>query len=124
MPPGHYGLWTEASSLSISPYWQIRFDGTHRDFPREEDELERQLIGLLKKAVERRLVSDVPLGVFLSGGVDSSSIVALMAELMPADRIKTFSIGFEEASFDESLYAKRWPAFSERIIAKRCSRRR
>jgi asparagine synthase (glutamine-hydrolysing) len=107
MPPGHYGLWTEVSSLSISPYWQIRFDGTHRDFPREEDELERQLIGLLKKAVERRLVSDVPLGVFLSGGVDSSSIVALMAELMPADRIKTFSIGFEETSFDESLYAKR-----------------
>jgi len=107
MPPGHYGIWTAGATLSIAPYWQIRFDGTSEDSLPDQAELERQLVERLKRSVERRLVSDVPLGVFLSGGVDSSSIVALMAELMPADRIKTFAIGFEEASFDESFYAKK-----------------
>jgi asparagine synthase (glutamine-hydrolysing) len=106
MPPGHYGIWTPESSLSLSPYWQIRFDGEREEPLPDQPDLERQLIELLKKSVERRLVSDVPLGVFLSGGIDSSSIVALMAELMPADRIKTFSIGFEEKSFDESGHAR------------------
>lgn len=106
MPPGHYGIWTADSPVSIRPYWQIRFDGDGEETLPDQPELERRLMEHLKRSVERRLVSDVPLGVFLSGGIDSSSIVALMAELMPADRIKTFSIGFQEASFDESLYAK------------------
>lgn len=60
----------------------------------------------LSAAVRRRLMSDVPLGVFLSGGVDSSAIAALMAEHVPARDIQTFSIGFEDPSYDESRWAR------------------
>ena len=105
VPAGHCLTW-KAGAVSISPYWQIRFDGTGDGASDDMPELEGRLLDLLKKSIARRLVSDVPLGVFLSGGIDSSSIVALMAELMPADRIKTFSIGFEEKSFDESSHAR------------------
>ena len=61
----------------------------------------------LARSVRRRLMSDVPLGVFLSGGIDSSAIVALMAEHVPPRDIRTFSIAFEDASFDESRWARR-----------------
>lgn len=61
---------------------------------------------LLRDAVKKRLVSDVPLGVFLSGGLDSTAVLAEMRALDPGRKIKTFTIGFEEASFDESAYAR------------------
>ena len=67
------------------------------------DELEQRL----RDAVKRRLVADVPLGVFLSGGLDSSLVAALASEEMGAQRLKTFSIGFDESSFDESPAADR-----------------
>lgn len=60
----------------------------------------------LARSVERRLMADVPLGVFLSGGIDSSAIVALMAQHRPGPEIETFSIAFEESSFDESRWAR------------------
>ena len=66
-----------------------------------------ELRARLDTAVRRRLVADVPVGVFLSGGIDSSAITAFASKHVPAGRLKTFSIGFEEASFDESAYAKR-----------------
>ncbi|MFT7638150.1 MAG: asparagine synthase (glutamine-hydrolyzing), partial [Candidatus Omnitrophota bacterium] len=61
----------------------------------------------LRSAVRKRLVSDVPLGVFLSGGLDSSAILASVRSLNPSQKIKTFTIGFDETSFDESHYARR-----------------
>ena len=84
-------------------YWDVSFSRTG-DIEREEDYVQ-ELGVLLKQAVARRLVSDVPLGVFLSGGTDSSSVVAMMAETSPT-RLKTFSIGFEEKTFNELGYAR------------------
>jgi len=72
----------------------------------DKREAEEKLSGLFMESVKKRLVSDVPLGVFLSGGVDSSSIVAMMAELMPSKSIKTFSIAFKDKLFDESADAR------------------
>ena len=64
------------------------------------------LFALLGESVTQRLMADVPLGVFLSGGLDSSAIVAALAERVPASSIKTFAIGFDDASFDESSHAR------------------
>jgi asparagine synthase (glutamine-hydrolysing) len=68
--------------------------------------LEDAIRRTLDRAVQRRLMSDVPLGIFLSGGIDSSAIAALAAEHVPAGQLNTFSIGFNEPSFDESAYAE------------------
>ena len=103
--PGHYLKW-DNDNINTTPYWHINFGGTENGGTLSVSEIEHQLVCLLKSAVERRLISDVPLGVFLSGGIDSSAIVALMSELIPADQIKTFSIGFDDESFDESSHAR------------------
>ncbi|WP_243368670.1 asparagine synthase (glutamine-hydrolyzing) [Fundidesulfovibrio soli] len=116
LPPSHYLLLRD-SQVVVEPYWQLPGpEPTHAT----EEELCEELRERLTLAVKRRLVSDVPLGVFLSGGIDSSIVAGLMAQLAP--RIKTFSIGFQEASYDESSYArlvaKRWETdHHERILA-------
>jgi asparagine synthase (glutamine-hydrolysing) len=68
--------------------------------------LAEELRGLLFRAVERRLISDVPLGLFLSGGMDSTAVVAAAARCRPAASLDTFTIGFTEPSFDESAHAR------------------
>jgi asparagine synthase (glutamine-hydrolysing) len=72
-----------------------------------EEELAAELRRLIKKSTEARLISDVPLGVFLSGGIDSSSVTAAMAELVPPQEIKTFSVTFADRTFDESTHARK-----------------
>jgi asparagine synthase (glutamine-hydrolysing) len=88
--------------LKIGRYWDVAFEP---DDISTEAELVERLRSLLTEAVTLHQVSDVPVGAFLSGGIDSSAIVALMAA-PAAGRLKTFSIGFEEAGFDELVHAR------------------
>ena len=88
--------------LSMAQYWTPNLDTPGIDVP--FDDAMKKVFSLLQDSVRIRLRSDVPLGAFLSGGIDSSSVVALM-RLCGADRIKTFSIGYEESEFDETGYA-------------------
>jgi asparagine synthase (glutamine-hydrolysing) len=101
LPPGHY-LTFAAGRIDIQEYWDFNFEPAQSR--REEDYLE-ELLFLLDESVRLRLISDVPLGAFLSGGIDSSTIVALMARHM-GQPVKTFSIGFREDSYNELKYAR------------------
>lgn len=101
--PAHY-LIAQNGQVKIDRYWQAPNEVAIKSIPASEDEACAKLIELLKESTKLRLISDVPLGVFLSGGIDSSSIAAL-ASKMSSERLKTFSIGFDEASFDESEHA-------------------
>ena len=101
LEPGHCMLVRNGRVISDTAYWTIEL--TKKDL--NEEAATAALDAALAQATERRLMSDVPLGVFLSGGLDSSAI-AWYAQRSSGTRIRTFSIGFEEASYDESTYAK------------------
>ena len=103
LPAGHI-LEFEQGKIAIRQYWDFPRYGTHR--PQSEEECLEQLEHLLGEAVQLRLVSDVPLGALLSGGADSSLVVALMAKAASGP-VKTFSIGFRQADFDEAGYARK-----------------
>ncbi len=98
LSPGHFASWTRADGLRVSRYWTpVRNEAPVRD----ERELVEELRRVLDHAVRSHLESEVPLGAFLSGGIDSSTVVALMARAM--DRpVRTFSIGFDEREFNEA----------------------
>lgn len=90
----------------VSRYWSFRVTPQGSLGDADEEALAEELRELLSRAVQRRLVSDVPLGIFLSGGLDSSTILVNAAKWVPPERINTFTIGFTEPSFDESPYAR------------------
>ena len=94
--PGHI-LRHEQGSLSAKKYWDLQF---HESPEMDEHEWVDRILKTLKKSVKRRLMSEVPLGAFLSGGIDSSLVVALMSE-MSDKPVNTFSIGFDENEFNE-----------------------
>ena len=102
LPPAHR-LVLEDGRWRIEQYW--RLDYQNERMASNEDEAAEELRWRMREAVRMRLISDVPLGVLLSGGIDSSTIAALACEAAEG-RVKTFSIAFDEQSFDESTYAR------------------
>lgn len=101
LPAASILLWQDGR-VTIERYWMLRY--TPKLEIGEEEAVER-LLTLLREATRLQLMSDVPLGAFLSGGIDSSAVVAMMAEVM-SEPVKTFSIGFDEQSFSELPYAR------------------
>ena len=101
IPPGHWLAWRQGQ-VEITRYWRLEYD---KKFHEPEEELKEELLRLLRESVKIRLESEVPLGAFLSGGIDSSAVVAFAVEASAAP-LNTFSIGFETQRHDESTFAR------------------
>jgi asparagine synthase (glutamine-hydrolysing) len=117
LPPGSR-LTYEDGRVSIDRYWRLRYEAQQRpDGPELHEEIRR----LIRQAVSDRMISDVPLGAFLSGGIDSATVVAAMAEASP-EPVRTFSIGFEDEDWNElpnaRLIAERFSTAHEELIVK------
>ena len=119
LPAGHYRLLRHGGAAPAPVrWWDVSFADRRRGRPAD---LEAELLHRLRDAVQSRMVADVPLGAFLSGGVDSSSVVALMAEASHAP-VRTCSIGFDVAALDESDHASKVAArFGTDHVSRRVS---
>jgi asparagine synthase (glutamine-hydrolysing) len=107
LPPGHWMLAREGSAR-IQRYWKLSFNPKFpTDTPARRRDLEDRLLDKIQEAVRIRLVSDVPLGALLSGGVDSSGVVALMSHVSGGTPVRTFTVGFQEKEYNELVYARR-----------------
>jgi asparagine synthase (glutamine-hydrolysing) len=105
--PGNYAvLDLETKSFKLEKYWDIINFFNKKELDISENEAQIEIERLLKSSCCYRMVSDVPVGVFLSGGYDSSAIAAIL-QADRIDRIKTFTIGFEDEQFNEAIYAKK-----------------
>lgn len=100
--PGHTLSWSDGK-IKIEQFWDLSFEPKHAE--KSSAEFVEEWLELFKKSVELRLMADVPLGMFLSGGIDSSAICAVMSELVD-EPIKTFSVGFAEREANEFEYAR------------------
>ncbi len=117
--PGGHGMVVSSETLEATEFCYWNFDFRLRPRPEDlngngqlnEEAVGRHLLELLQDATERRLMSEVPLGIFLSGGIDSSTVAAMACRLLPPERVATFSIGFDDPSFDESTYARQAAQF-------------
>ncbi|MFH2000368.1 MAG: asparagine synthase (glutamine-hydrolyzing) [Planctomycetota bacterium] len=104
LPPAHY-LRLRSGRIEIQPYWKLSYDEDLSGRAQSQDEVAHALRHTLEEAVKIRRVSDVPIGVLLSGGLDSGAVAALLARHATVP-IRTFSIGFEDRNYDESKYAQ------------------
>ncbi len=113
--PGHL-LICDAQGVRLEQYWDVQF---RRNNHSSESYLREELVDLLRESIQMHLVSDVPLGAFLSGGVDSSTVVAMAGQFLPQP-LRTFSIGFRDQRFNEShdaqLVANRFHTQHEEFI--------
>src|SRR5207344_3389305 len=100
LPAGHNLILDVGGEPVVRRYWRFEIEPDEGMMRRSRNELAEELLETLERAVKRRLMADVPLGVFLSGGIDSTAVAALAARHTGADRLGTFSIGFNEPSFD------------------------
>jgi len=110
-PPGTILTLTEGQpegNVHLEAYWsarQVAEDGVRQPFAGSDAEALAELDALLRDGIEKRMIADVPLGAFLSGGVDSSTVVAIM-QAVSSRPVKTFTIGFHEAGYDEAQHAR------------------
>ena len=114
LPPGHWMRIGSGGDIRIERWWAPTTHALREAAELPEGEVHAQVRGRLRAAVEKRLVSDVPIGAFLSGGIDSSAVVGLMAEVSDAP-VHTFSVVFDEEEFSEERFAA--------IVAKRFNTR-
>lgn len=105
LQPGTYAtIQPNSTNVTITPYWKLH-DHIQLDMPVSADQAINSLDALLKKTIRDQMLSDVPLGAFLSGGIDSSLVTALM-QTQSSSRIKTFTIGFDQPGYNEAEFAK------------------
>ena len=109
LPPGN-SLTIEDKRIRIKPYWSLSYTPDENLGYQDEDRLAEELLGLLQDATRIRLRSDVPIGAYLSGGIDSTVTTALVKKLV-GDRLRSFSIGFEDTEFDESAFQQEASSF-------------
>lgn len=102
LPPGHSAV-LENGRLEVRRHWSLRFPAANGTPPIHERESAEELLSLLQDATRIRLRADVPVGAYLSGGLDSTVIAALARQFVP-DRLRTFSVRFDDADFDEGAF--------------------
>lgn len=104
LPSGHTLMWKEGE-IRIEKYWDLQFEPKLNTYKRTDKDWISEWYALFQKSVELHLMADVPLGMFLSGGIDSSAIVAVMSRLV-SEPVKTFSVAFSEREANELLFAR------------------
>lgn len=104
LPPGHL-ITAENGRIQVRQYWDVNLARSEGIQAKSLRDYEAELLHVLHDVVRKEMISDVPIGVLLSGGIDSSAVASMMSELSPGN-VKSFSITFDDSSFDESTYAR------------------